>query len=126
MLGATVGLVALTGRARRAYMWLLLFSGLSASVLGNGAHSSGGPELLGPITLHRLGSALPALGLASMLHTLLLLVRPHRAEAKRAAPEREGSPPPARPPRPAAARILALKEREPPATTGQIAAPLNV
>lgn len=86
--GATVGLLALRRDAwyRRGYMWLLLGAGLGGSVVGNAAHSSGGPELIGALTLHRLGSAVPALGLAAMLHTLVLIVR--RSGAAHSAPVR--------------------------------------
>jgi hypothetical protein len=74
---ATVGAVATRAQhARtRVYVWLLLGSGIGISVVGNAAHASGGAELYGPITLHRLGSAVPALALAATLHLLVIIVR---------------------------------------------------
>ena len=91
LVGATVGVLAVTARPERAWMWFLLGAGLAASMIGNGAHApADGWDIIGPLTLHRLGSALPALGLFAMLHTLVLVVRasapaPRRATAR---PER--------------------------------------
>jgi hypothetical protein len=74
---ATVGAVATRSgpKRTRAYVWTLLFAGIGISVVGNAAHASGGAELWGPITLHRLGSAVPALALAATLHLLVIIVR---------------------------------------------------
>jgi hypothetical protein len=101
----TVAVLVVKVWRTRAYVWVLLFAGIAASVTGNAAHARAGGALLGPFTLHQLGAAVPALALAATLHLLVIIVRVSSAPpaARRGAPR-------ARRARTAAARLPALLE----------------
>jgi hypothetical protein len=63
-------------KRRRAYAWGLLAAAIATSVWGNGAHApAGGAALLFGLTLHQLGSAIPAMALAASLHLLVIISR---------------------------------------------------
>lgn len=89
--GGTVAVLVVRERGWRAYVWALLLAGLGVSIFVNGAHAPAGGPGVGALTLHRAGSAVPALALAAMLHLLVIIAR-----STRAAPTRQSAPAPAR------------------------------
>ena len=114
----------------RAYVWVLLLSGLAVSTFANAAHApEGGPIIYGTLTLHRAGSAVASLALAATLHLLVITARPARpAGAARAATEetKRGTQK-ARPRRTAGARLEALLGRaDAPVGTKELAGKLGV
>jgi hypothetical protein len=128
----TVAAVALrSARLRvRTWAWCVLGGGVAVSLVGNGAHATGGSPL------HRVAAAVPAVALAASLHLLTVLVRhvganaPARSSAMAAPAPGFGPTPPARQRRASGSdrdrRLARLLARHPNATAAEVALALGV